>query len=122
MNKYYYLLRPPGIGCQPDNSVEREMWYPVGLIPGGSGRHAHGWVTYNDPLPRETVWRFDLLPDDTIEQLNYFLWLQADRKEAEMQWFIEDYTAVGLEELGRLRERGDFVAELVLGLIEARGA
>jgi hypothetical protein len=122
MFKYYYLLRPPGIGCQPDNSIEREYWQPVRDIPiPDTSRHAHGWVTYADKLDIEVVWKYDLLPDNELERLNYLLWLHADRDYKERDWLFDDYSSVGEAELKRLKERGDYVAGLVLGIIAAGG-
>lgn len=119
MNKYYYLLRPPGIGCQPDGSTEREAWQPVRDIPiPDTGRHAHGWVTYAEKLDMQTAWKYDLLPDDTLERLDYLLWLHAGRDNKERDWLFHDYAEVGKDELERLRKRGDYVAELVCGIME----
>ena len=111
--RYYYSLRPPGIGCQPDGFVEREMWWPKRNIPGDGEHDAFGWVEYPEPLPLETAWRYDLRPADPREKALYIFYLYADRNVEEMEWLIEDYTALTVEEL---QETGGHMAEQAIVL------
>ena len=79
-HRYYYLNRPPAIGCQPDGFIDRESWMPAKpqlLI--GKGRdpwHVLGWVEYPEPLAAELVWKWELWPHEAA-QVSIYL----DRRE-----------------------------------------
>lgn len=67
--KYYYALRPPGIGCQPDGYGEINDFYGRHKVNiDGRSMLAHGWVTYDLPLISYDAWRFDLTPEDLVER------------------------------------------------------
>lgn len=71
-HRYYYLNRPPGIGCQKDGFVDRECWMPARVI--NVGRNALGWVDYPFRLDFEDIWKWELWPDDTDELESYCEW------------------------------------------------
>ena len=72
MMKYYYLSRPPGIGCQPDGWANREVFSPA-RGPDDYGRVVHGWVKYEGPLDYCMVWKYDLIPADLGERARFLL-------------------------------------------------
>jgi hypothetical protein len=116
---YYYLNRPPGIGCQPDGWTETETWMPAQPIPGQETRHALGWVKYPEPLDHLRAWRFDLHPADPVELAHYAFWMAGDMDEAEAQYMEADYLDSSEEELQQLVLRGDYLAAHALVLKEA---
>jgi len=75
--RYYYLNRPPGIGCQPDGFVDRKTWMPGRVLNFGQREmvyHALGWVEYLEPLDPEQVWKWELWPHDDGEYEQYRAW------------------------------------------------
>ena len=81
-HRYYYLNRPPSIGCQPDGFVDREAWMPARTHPvvGGGTRHFLGWVEYPTPLEPEQVWKWELLPRTAWETERYFQWREDNNR------------------------------------------
>lgn len=65
MYKYYYLVRPPNIGCQPDGYDSQESFVPRREV---NGRLVWGTVTYPRRLTADEVYRYDLAPTDIKEQ------------------------------------------------------
>jgi len=72
MPTYYYLNRPPGIGCQPGgfDPDTRETYLPGRYV---KGRHVLGKVEYPKRLPAEEVHRYDLFPADVRERAELVL-------------------------------------------------
>lgn len=91
MNRYFYTLRPPGIGCQPDGFTARQAEVPrrtsvtpslelAGrLVAKGVEINNFGWVEYTEPLTLDQMFRFDLLPCDTLKLLEYRAWEEYGR-------------------------------------------
>lgn len=110
MPKYYYLNRPPSIGCQPDGFTERECWMPMQQIP-GSERMAFGRVTYPEHLEFDQVWKYDLLPAAKKDQAEMVFWREGD----DAGWIKEDYMGQPVEFLKEHKDRCRFAwAALVL--------
>lgn len=76
-SRYYYLSRPPAIGCQPAGFTDREAWMPVQDIP-GTEWPAFGWVEYAKPLDFIQVWKYDLRPADADELARYQEWREEE--------------------------------------------
>jgi len=76
-HRYYYLNRPPSIGCQPDGFVNREAWSPKQTIPGTEWT-AHGWVEYPEPLEPYQVWKWEFRPADDAELDEYLDWREEN--------------------------------------------
>ena len=79
MPRYYYLNRPPGIGCQPDGFTERERWSPKREIP-GTERTAHGWVEYLEKLDPYQIWKWEFYPADPVELEAYWDWREEEQR------------------------------------------
>ena len=75
--RYWFLLRPPGIGCMPHGWALKEYWQPTQKIP-GTERYAHGWVEYTKSLAHEQVWFFDLLPAQDEDA--YWAWREEENR------------------------------------------
>jgi len=119
-HRYYYLLRPFGIGCQPDGWIVDkdfnqavEVWQPKRVIPEGQGRTAHGWIEYPEPLTFDQIWRFDLFPADPVAEARYSLWVLCDRDAAEAQIMLDDYLSQGDDWLKDHADR-DLYAQIAL--------
>jgi len=78
--RYYYLLRPPGIGCQPDNFVDRKGGREQMTLIGGRNWTIHGWVDYTQPLKAEELYKWDLWPHNAAEVVNYLDWKEEQRQ------------------------------------------
>ena len=65
MPKYYYINRPPSIGCQPDGWIEREGWRPRRDV---NGRPFHGFAVYEQKLTPKQIWQYELYPEDIMER------------------------------------------------------
>lgn len=77
-HRYYYTLRPPMTGTQPDGWIDR-MHYGVHRREiEGLGIRAHGEVFYIEPLTNEQIWRYDLLPADEAERKAYVKWCRKE--------------------------------------------
>ena len=101
MAKYYYLSRPPGIGCQPDGDISREAWSPTKPIPplptqtvDDYRRPAHGFVLYAKPLSYYVAWKHDLLPAEETERLAWYLWIQGERDGASTMALLSSYLKI----------------------------
>jgi hypothetical protein len=99
MNRYYYLLRPPDIGCQPDGFAYRDGGLPRKTIKTSNGDYvdAFGWVEYYTPLSFEQVWKYDLQPDNPVERGRFTLWLDCGRDEQYAREVERDYISQTLE-------------------------
>jgi hypothetical protein len=77
MNEYYYINRPPGIGCQPDgfDIDTRETWMPRRRV---GDRYFLGTVSYPEPLDPEDVWQYELYPVDPVERAECTFWCTHD--------------------------------------------
>lgn len=74
-HRYFYTLRPPDYGCQPDGWTAREGGLPKKTWISARGPiNAFGWVEYADALPLDRAWRYDLLPADSVEYAHYIFW------------------------------------------------
>jgi hypothetical protein len=117
--RYFLTHRPPGIGCQPEGDLARETWVPRREIPNGEAV-AFGSVTYGAPLTWEQLWKYELLPEEEVERLLYYLWQELGRDEATTHdwWQLDDYWECPLPALEDLagRRGGDPFARIVLGL------
>ena len=78
--RYFYINRPPGIGCQPEGFVDREIWMPAKThkVVGGNNRYFLGWVEYPEPLEPELVWKWELMPRDMCETNRYLDWREEN--------------------------------------------
>lgn len=124
MSKYYYLSRPPGIGCQPDDSISMETWCPVRPIPplptqmmNDYRRPAHGFVLYAKPLSYYRAWKYDLLPADETERLAGYLWIQGERDRLDTLDLLSSYLEIEPDMLADFAER-DHVASLLCRLCD----
>lgn len=109
--KYFYLNRPPGIGCQPSGYSERETWYPK-QFRDEFPRGAWGWVTYPERLKLYDAWAKDLFPADPVEQLCYRAW-QDDRDPEKALRFLKKYFNLDASVLKTMADRS-YEAELIL--------
>lgn len=57
--RYYYLLRPPGPGCQPKGSAELHG-YDCKTYEPKVGREVWGWVEYSYELSDSEIEAYDL--------------------------------------------------------------
>ncbi len=113
-HKYYYLSRPPGIGCQPDGFLERKEWYPK-RFPEEFPRGAWGWVTYPERLPMKSIWLKDLFPVERVEELCFRAW--QDYRGGNIKGalrFLDMYFEMGKDTLKVLAHDGDYWASLIL--------
>ena len=76
-HRYYYLNRPPNIGCQPDGFMDREAWMPGHIV---SGRNCLGWVEYPEPLEPEQVWKWEFMPADDAEYDAFWDWREEHNR------------------------------------------
>ena len=107
MNRYFYLLRPPSIGCQPEGFTDRQGGLPKKdwEMSSGQSLHAFGYVEYFKPLKFEQIWRYDLLPDNDVERARLYFWEKAGRDARRAKEIESEYIAQGeawLEENKRL--------------------
>jgi len=107
MPTYYYRNRPPGIGCQPDGFTRREDYY--GAAQGRNTRY-HGEVEYPEALTHEQVYKYELVPADTLEAALFDLREKGD-------WLIGDYAEAPVEVIEQC-SRNDTVAWWILRLRE----
>ena len=110
--KYYYLSRPPGIGCQPSGFIEKEAWTPK-QYPPEFPRGAWGWVEYEERLLMRDSWRSDLFPVDPVEQLCYRAW-QEDKSSERAIRFLGWYFKLLRHTLEELKMDRDWWAEMIL--------
>lgn len=101
MCRYYYLLRPPSIGCQPQGGINRETFTYFGPVEALDGMKAHGWVEYDEPLEFDQIWRFDLMPANELERAKYRLWLYADRDPERVQRWLNECAGKGIDWLSQ---------------------
>ena len=78
-HRYYYLNRPPGLWCQKDGFIDREVWWPARVIP-DTEWYALGWVDYPFQLSCEDIWKWELRPADEIELEAYREWREVERR------------------------------------------
>jgi len=81
--RYYYTLRPPGIGCQPDGFVDRASFGRQGQrtkLIGGRDWTVYGWVEYHKPLGPEELFKWDLWPHNAGEVAGYLDWKERARR------------------------------------------
>jgi len=78
--RYFYINRPPGIGCQPEGFVDREMWMPAKpqLLIGRGEWNVLGWVEYPEPLDQEQIWLKELYPRNAWEVSLYLDWREEN--------------------------------------------
>lgn len=123
-HRYFYTLRPPNIGCQPDGWTGREGGLPKKdwQRSDGSTIKAFGWVEYPEPLSLEQVWKFDLSPDDIVERVHQVFYVKADRdeklaEELELEWLRA--MIVHLDTLDRLNAKNPETIRLVIESVKA---
>lgn len=79
--RYYYRLRPPGIGCQPENFIEMHGYdFRENKQVGEYTIPAHGWVEYPFELSHELCWKYDLYPADEEWAGRYNEWRERMNK------------------------------------------
>ena len=80
--RYFYINRPPGIGCQPVGFVDRETWMPTRTHKGvgGNTRHFYGWVEYTEPLEPEQIWKWEFEPRNAWEVNQYWDWREENNR------------------------------------------
>lgn len=103
MYTYYYVNRPPGMGCQPDGWVEREDYF------GRTDRqHSpyHGHVRYDRRLTLDEIYRYELEPNDLVEGALYHL-------RDELPYWINEYVEADPIEVKRFAEKHDKVAHWI---------
>ena len=74
--RYYYLSRPPGVGCQPGKWLRRRSYSPPRVPPRTLDDYAqrvHGWVDYEGALDYYMIWRYDLIPSDLAERARFLI-------------------------------------------------
>ena len=112
-HRYYFLSRPPGIGCQPDGFANREYWRPKQEIP-GTERTAHGWVEYPEKLTAEQVEHWSFWIADVLERAEYVF--------AGKDWLRENYLSQPIEKLREYAdEHRDLKAWAALVILEKGG-
>lgn len=116
MTLHTYLMRsrPPSIGCQPDDTVEREVWVPAKEV---DGRTFLGRVSYDRKLSLEEIARYELWPEDDVERLA--VWLKDEER-----WVVDSYLGLLEEEREKVEKhakRRDFLAQLVIWATDELG-
>ena len=99
--RYFYLSRPPDIGCQPDGWLNREGGLPKKIYEvNGVFQNSFGAIEYPSLLPFEVSDKYDLMPADPKENALLHLWLWSDRNHADANLRISRYMSqMTLEEL-----------------------
>lgn len=59
--RYYFRLRPPGIGCQPKRGLLRIDNFEQARYVECIGRYAHGWAEYDRPLTCDEIRDYELV-------------------------------------------------------------
>lgn len=86
-SRYFCLSRPPEGEQIPEGHVAMEATLlqdhltSYGVVIG-----AHGWVEYPAALPVETVWDWDLLPDDPNEFAHYTFFVRSGRNTTQQRY------------------------------------
>ena len=96
-HRYYMINRPPGIGCQPKETINREVWMPAKQMP-GSERRVLGFVEYDHILTHDQIWSFELAPENVTEQAEHVFWAES-RGDADPDWLKNDYLETPIPEL-----------------------
>lgn len=63
--RYYYRLRPPGIGCQPKDGLEEIVAFDKAQYVESIGKWAWGWAEYSRPLTADEIRDFELVRGET---------------------------------------------------------
>lgn len=118
---YHLVLRPINIGCYPEPTGMTwefgEYHFPPIRREWGND---YGTIIYSEPLPFERIWRYDLRPADPVELARYMIWLHADRDDKRASEIIEDYLAVGRDDLAKMADnRYDNIAYYAIVLLDA---
>lgn len=119
--RYLYIHRPPGYGHQPDGFTKWEPASPdYKMAPmknfAGEVDYYFGWVEYDDPLPLEKVWAFNLIPDDPVQWAHYQFYMEADRDLMMAQQNEAEYKAI-YPSLDKTKEK-DFITRAAGILLE----
>lgn len=100
-SRYYYQLRPPGIGCQPNGYLRWETFDFIQEVEDLPGRY-HGFVEYPEPIDTYDAWRFDLTPADPVEQARMKFISHAGGDAEEAAAFLKRLLDKGEEELSKM--------------------
>lgn len=116
-HEYLYQNRPPGIGCQPEGSIDREAWLPARHHEsGGPARHFLGGVTYARKLDYSEIRRYELWPVDELERAEMvFL-----REGEDADWLRKDYLSQPVEKLELYADRDQKAAAALIILKHQR--
>lgn len=89
---YYRSARGPGLGHQPEKfDPDTRLAWPRGEdkeTPLGPWKF-YGQVDYEQPLPHQGVYDFELWPANSVEWPRYQAWLEY--REAKSLWIYENY-------------------------------
>lgn len=109
MPRYYHVIRPPSIGCQPDGYKKIESWWPNNrhTVEGLGNWQYYGFVEYDQPLSLEQSWHFTLKPADPVERAHQAFY-SDDRAESKWQKNELRYCGYSDEQLQSVIEGGDF--------------
>ena len=116
--KYFYLTRPPGIGCQPDGYTDTQIWLPM-QYPEEFPRGAFGYVIYSAPLPVSQILRYDLFPADPLEKALYMAWQDEEQNLLAALDILKSYFSLGPDALAMIVSADDFTAIDVQAAIKA---
>lgn len=116
-HKYFFLNRPPGIGCQPSGFSELVTWFPK-EFPEDFPRGAFGFALYPNPLPLKDIWAKELFPADPLQRMVYIAWEDCDKDSWQAAIFLIEYWFLPEQELTYLAPN-DFTAQDVLGAKQA---
>lgn len=120
MYKYYYINRPFDIGCQPDgyNMIpdtkhpeilvpDKEDYYPAKeyTLPSGYSGSFYGWINYSEPLTFNEIWKYDLMPEDSVTWAHYQFWITASCNEKDARLELDFY----MSELRTIKAKIGFV-------------
>ena len=114
MYEYYYLSRPPGIGCQPPgfDPDTRETWVPRRET---SGSYYWGKVSYPEGLSHEEICRYNLRPVDQVEYAHHVFW-EKDAESWEDEYLAQDLSLL----YQMIIQSGSILAQAALVILEAQ--
>ena len=110
--KYFFLNRPPGIGCQPEGHTHLETWIPK-QHPEEFPRGAWGYALYPAPLSLLDIWKKELYPANPLEKAVYLAWEDCNKDSRQAAIFLIEYWFLPGQELTYLAPN-DFTAQDVL--------
>lgn len=109
--KYYLNNRPVDIGTvpRPKEIIKSENW-----IPSKNNGYLYGFVVYNSKLSFQEIFRYELIPHDTVEWAKYMFWEKSDKDPIQAKKFMNMYRALSLSELESWKDRDPFAKYMLI--------